>query len=93
MDDPRRRLETHGVRLLARRDVGELCARENARRIRRKGDGGEKRKNCRDGIGDFHNCRRLYHCPLFEVNRATQSNGVELTQYLQGAARELRNMV
>ena len=74
VDDPRRRLESRGVRLLARRDVGELCARENARRIRRKGDGGEQRKKCRDSMSDFHNCRRLYHCPLFEVNRAIRVN-------------------
>ena len=74
VDDPRRRLEARLVRSDPCGDVREPCA---ARRpygvsiVRRKGDGGEQRKNAeQDSMSDFHNCRRLYHCPLFEVNRA-----------------------
>ena len=73
VDDLRSRFEACFVRPDPCGDVREPCA---ARRpygvsiVRRKGDGGEQRKKCRDSMSDFHNCRRLYHCPLFEVNRA-----------------------
>ena len=79
VDDPRRRLEARLVRSDPCGDVREPCA---VRRpygvsiVRRKGDGGEKRKKCRDSMSDFHNCRRLYHCPLFEVNHTPTFVGV-----------------
>ena len=72
VDDLRSRFEARLVRSDPCGDVREPCA---ARRpygvsiVRRKGDGGEQRKNAeQDSMSDFHNCRRLYHCPLFEVN-------------------------